>query len=344
MKKKLLFMLINMNIGGTERSLLNLLYTLDPDEYDVTLLLLEETGGYLEDVPSWVNVRILEGYQVLKPEIMEPPLAVAGRYLKNGKPGRATGIASRHLIYKLTGDRTTYYRYVLGSVQDSPEEYDTAVAYAGPMDFISLYILERVKAEKKIQWIHFDVSRIYFDTEFARRHYPGFDCIYTVSDAVQAQLLKVLPEITGITEIRHNIVSREQCLKEAERGQGFTDDFNGIRILTVGRLSKEKGQLTIPEIAHRLKDKGYHVRWYLIGSGSIQESIKDLIRSYNLQDDVVLLGTIKNPFPFYAQCDIYVQTSMYEGHSVSLLEAQVFNLPIVTTDVAGVREDRKSVV
>ena len=331
-------MLINMNIGGTERSLLNLLYTLDPEEYDVTLLLFENKGGYMEGIPSWVHVRTLEGYQAMKPEIMEPPLAVAVRHFKNGKPGRAAGIALRHLIYKLMGSRTAYYRYVMSSTKDSSEKYDTAVAYVGPMDFISLFILEHVKAKKKIQWIHFDVSRIYFDTEYAKRHYPGFDRIYTVSEAVQKQLLQALPEIAGITEIRHNIVSKEQCLKEAERGHGFTDNFDGTRILTVGRLSKEKGQEIIPSIASELKKRGYHFRWYLIGGGKTEHVIIDKITEYKLENDVILLGTIKNPYPYYAQCNIYVQTSLYEGYSMSLLEAQLFNKPIISTNVAGAED------
>ena len=338
MKKKLLFMLINMNIGGTERSFLNLLYTLNPDEFDVTLLLLEEKGGYLEDVPSWVNVRILEGYQALKPEIMEPPLAVAGRYFQNGKPGRAAGIASRHLVYKLTGNRAAYYRYVLSNVQDILEEYDTAVAYAGPMDFISLYILEHVKAREKIQWVHFDISRIGFDAEFARRHFKRFDHVFVVSNAAKEQLLRYLPDIADITEIKPNIISKEQCLKEAEKGKGFTDDYNGFRILTVGRLSEEKGQEIIPDVAKKLKDSGYRFRWYLIGSGKTEENIRRKLKEYRLENTVVLLGTIKNPFPYYSQCNLYVQTSMHEGYCISLAEAQAFDKPIVSTDVAGAKD------
>ena len=338
MKKKLLFMLISMNIGGTERSFLNLLYTLDPNEYDVTLLLLEKTGGYLEDVPSWVKVLDLDGYQKIKPEIMDPPFAVAKQHVKNGRIRRALGIAFNHALFKLTKDRTAYYRYVLKDTTDIPEIYDIAVAYAGPMDFITNYVLEHISARKKIQWIHFDVSKIGFDTEFARKHYPKYDRIYAVSDGVKDNLLKSLPEIANITETRHNVVSKEQCLKEAEKGEGFTDDFKGIRILTVGRLSKEKGQEIIPDVAKKLKEAGCHFRWYLIGGGKTEEEIRGKIADYHLEENVILLGTIKNPFPYYAQCDLYVQTSLYEGHSVSLIEAQIFNKPIVTTDVAGAKD------
>lgn len=349
MKKKLLFMLINMNVGGTERSFLNLLYTMNPNEYDVTLLLLEKTGGYLEDVPSWVRVLNLDGYQKIKPEIMNPPLLVARRYIKNGRILRALGIVFNHVLFKLTKDRTAYYRYVLKDTMDIPETYDVAVAYAGPMDFITIYVLEHVNAKKKIHWIHFDVSKFGFNVEFAKHNYPKFDKVYVVSDAAKEQLLNLIPEITDITETRHNVVSKEQCLKEAEKGEGFTDDFTGIRILTVGRLSKEKGQEIIPDVAKKLKDAGYHFRWYLIGSGKTEDEIRRKVADYCLGENVILLGTIKNPFPYYAQCDLYVQTSLHEGYCISLAEAQAFSKPIVSTDVAGARDlltnkDREMIV
>ena len=59
--KKVLFVLNNMNIGGTEKSLLNLIDTISPVKYDVTLLLLEKTGGFMEYVPSWVHVETMGG-------------------------------------------------------------------------------------------------------------------------------------------------------------------------------------------------------------------------------------------------------------------------------------------
>ena len=73
------------------------------------------------------------------------------------------------------------------------------------------------------------------------------------------------------------------------------------------------------------------------------------LENYHLEENVMLLGTIKNPFPYYAQCDLYVQTSLHEGYCISLAEAQAFSKPIVSTDVAGARDlltnkDREMIV
>ena len=55
--KKLLFMMINMNIGGTEKALLSMLSQIDSTEYEVTILMLEEYGGFLDFIPSWIHIK-----------------------------------------------------------------------------------------------------------------------------------------------------------------------------------------------------------------------------------------------------------------------------------------------
>ena len=52
MKKNILFMMINMNIGGTEKALLNMIDEIDNTEYNVTILMLERYGGFLDQIPN----------------------------------------------------------------------------------------------------------------------------------------------------------------------------------------------------------------------------------------------------------------------------------------------------
>ena len=133
-------------------------------------------------------------------------------------------------------------------------------------------------------------------------------------------------------------MSPELVMKMADKGPGFEDDFNGVRILTVGRLSKEKGQdLTIPVLA-RLKEDGYNVRWYCIGDGNAREEYEKLIKDYNVENDYILLGATPNPYPFMKQCNIYVQPSRHEGYCITLAEARCFDNPIVSTNFTGASE------
>ena len=80
-KEKILFMLTYMNLGGTEKAFLNLLDEINPKEYEVTLLLLEKKGELMNSIPEWVEVKVLENYDTLKPLIMDPPLQLVKQNL-----------------------------------------------------------------------------------------------------------------------------------------------------------------------------------------------------------------------------------------------------------------------
>lgn len=339
--KKILFLLNNMNIGGTEKSFLNLLGTLSPEEYDVTLLLLEATGGFMEYIPSWVHVEVMSGYSEMRKEILEPPLEIAKHYIKAKRIIRAACLAFCHLLFKLTNDRTLYYRYVLKGKARIQEAYDVAIAYAEPFDFLTVYVLYDIQAKEKLQWVHFDVSKFHFNTKMCRRLYTRFNQINVVSEEARKALLEKIPEIAHKTKTVLNIVSAEQCRALADMGRGFEDrgiPRGGIRIVTVGRLSKEKGQDIIPEVVAYLKNHGIAFRWYLVGDGKLRPEIERKCAKYGVSDDVVFLGTMPNPYPYLKQADLYVQTSVHEGFCITLAEAKVFGLPIISTDCAGAHE------
>lgn len=339
MKQKILFMMIDMNVGGTEKAFLNLVSEIDFSKYDVTLLLLEKKGGFLNDIPKEVHVEVLENYEDIKDKIMQPPLQCVKKALGLKKYLEAIGILFYYIMYKITNDMTAYYKFILRKFKKRLN-YDVAIAFAGPMEFITTYILEKVEAEKKIQWIHFDVSKNGINVTHSKHNYPRFNKIFVVSDQARQILVNTIPGIKDITETKHNVVSKKMCLRQAEIGETYKN-YNGIKILTVGRLYGEKGQDIIPDVVNKLKQEGYEFKWYLIGEGSLRKSIETKIQEYKLNDDIILLGTKTNPYGFYKDATIYVQTSRHEGFGITIAEAKVFGLPIVSTDVAGAREQLK---
>lgn len=329
--KKILFMLINMNIGGTEKSLLNLLNELPKDKYDITVLLLEEYGGYLNDIPDNVTIKYLEQYSEIKDFVNSPPFLLGKNIIKNGNLKKGFNVIFFHVLSKIFKDRSIYFKYILQH-NKVIEEYDVAIAFAGPMDFITYYVINKIKAKKRIQWVHFDVEKIGINVNFCRKMYSKFDNIFVVSQDAKYKLVKLIPQIDKKTQVLENIVSSKTIKKLALQGETFPDDFNGIRILTVGRISKEKGQhMTIPVMA-KLKEEGYNVRWYCIGEGSNLEKCKNMVKKYKLEDEYIFLGVNKNPYTMMKNCDIYVQPSIHEGFCITLAEARCFDSPIVTTN------------
>ncbi|SHH68371.1 glycosyltransferase [Clostridium grantii] len=336
--KKILFMVINMNIGGVEKALLNMLSEIPKDKFEVTILMLEEYGGFLDHIPKWVNVQVLESYNNIKEYVNEPPQIVALELLKDKKYIKAFKTLFYHILSKITDNREHYYKYVLRDYDQMENQYDLAIAYHGPMDFISYFVARKIKAKKKVQWIHFDVTKIHINHKFTRKIYGLFDNIFIVSEKGKDKFLEVFPEFKEKTKTFFNIVSAKLVRDSAGKGVGFTDDFKGTRILTVGRLCTEKGQdLTILVLA-RLVEDGFNVKWYCVGEGSARKKYEELIDKYNVKDKFVLLGSDPNPYPYMKQCDIYVQSSRHEGYCITLAEARCFDNPIITTNFTGARE------
>ena len=235
-----------------------------------------------------------------------------------------------------------YYKYILKNIKGIDEEYDLAVAYAGPMDFITYFVLNKIKAKKKVQWIHFDINKIGFNRKFAKRNYKKFDKIFVVSEEGKEKLINLIPALNNKVEAFFNIISCNLIENMSKNEKSFDDLFDGVRILTVGRLSKEKGQELTINVLARLKNEGYKVRWYCIGDGPEKYNYRNRIKRLDIENDYILLGSKLNPYPFMKDCDIYVQPSKHEGYCITLGEARCFDNPIVTTNFTGANEQIKN--
>ncbi len=136
----------------------------------------------------------------------------------------------------------------------------------------------------------------------------------------------------------NNLVSHELIKDMAQEKIDFDNGFKGIRILTIGRLSKEKGQDLAISVLDKLKKQGYKVRWYCVGEGNDRDEYERLIENLNLRNDFILLGETINPYPYIKASDIYVQPSRHEGYGITIAEAKCLNKPIVITNFIGSNE------
>jgi glycosyltransferase involved in cell wall biosynthesis len=330
-KLKILLVMHKMNLGGTEKSLLSFLSSLKKEDYDIELLLLKDGGLLRDKVPECVNVKIFPGFENIQPIINDPPLKNVKFFFTRKDFVMCIRILWAYLKIKIT--RNWYYNYELALKNNAFKlKTDIAIAYAGPHNFITYFVVKNVTANKKIQWIHFDVSKVLSNARFGDAFYPNFDAFYCVSENAKKEFEKMFPEHKPKTKVFENIVNRHKILKMGFDGESFDDAYNGLRIVTLGRLSSEKGQQMIPEVVKRLQNLNSNFRWYLIGDGNLRDQIEKKIFEYNLQDCLILLGSKTNPYGYLNACDIYVQTSLHEGYCITLREAQIFKKPIVTTN------------
>lgn len=342
MKKKILFMVSSMNIGGVEKSLLSLLAVIPKEKYEITILTLDKKGGFLEYIPNNVKLIEAEWFKYIKPIIMDTPQNIIKRYIKNYEFIKIPSFIYSYFKSKKINDRYIYYKHVLKSIPECKEKYDVAIAYAGPTEIIDAYISHKVKAEKKIAWVHFDISKHKINKKLYNNLYERFDKIFAVSNECKKKLDEIIPAVRNKSEVLFNIVSEDLINEMSESYVDFDDNYKGIKIITVGRLSKEKGQdLAIKALAKLKKDR-YDVKWYCIGEGNSRREFEQLIKEYNLENNFLLLGSTSNPYPYIKNADIYVQTSRHEGYCLTLAEAKALNKPIVTTNFIGAYEQIKN--
>lgn len=107
-------MIINMNVGGTEKALLNMIAEMPKDQYDVTILILEKYGGFLNSIPRGVQVKCLQGYQNIKDTLNNSPYIVFRDLLKKGKVIKSFNLMLFHLICKLMKDRSLFLVCIKG--------------------------------------------------------------------------------------------------------------------------------------------------------------------------------------------------------------------------------------
>lgn len=328
-----------MDVGGVEKALLGVLSALPLDQIDVTVGLLHHKGGFLDFLPKEIKVIDVTCYDKYRSLINDPPLTSVKKYLSDGNIIDALVHFVLYIQRKINGNHYWFYKYFMQKESVlSNEIYDVAVSFAGPSQMMDYYICRKVKAHKKCCWIHFDVSRFGIDRGMTNRLYKDFDEIFIVSEAAKKVFDRMFPRFCHKTVVFHNIISPQAIKMLSERGETFDDEFGGKRILTVGRISKEKGCEEALEALSMLLDRGYNVKWYFVGGGKDIQLCNTIVSQKHLQDNVLFLGVRTNPYTYMRDCDIYVQPSRHEGYCITLAEALFFENPIVVTDFTGARE------
>lgn len=339
--KKILFMINCMNIGGVEKSLLSLLSAIPKDKYKITILMLKKRGEFLEYIPDWIEVKEVNWFKDIEKVIIESPQATIKKYLRQKRYIEVITFIVAYFISKKLNDRTIYYKNLLMYIPKCKEEYDVAISFEGPMELIDSYVAYNIKAKKKIAWVHFDVSKYKINNKLYKNLYNIFNKIFVVSNEAKIKLEETIPIDKEKSEVFLNIISKELILEMANEDIEFDDKFTGKKIVTVGRLSKEKGQDIAIEVLLKLKNEGYKVKWYCIGEGKGRDEYEKLIYDNELKDDFILLGQKTNPYPYIKQADIYVQPSRHEAYCLTLTEAKCLQKPIVTTNFTGAYEQIK---
>lgn len=321
-----------MQVGGIEKSIISLLNTIDYSKVDVDLLLLRKRGDFLSYIPK--EVRIIDAGFCGDFSIS------LKSYLKNKFSFKWK---CRRIFYAVIQKLQKYHilgsgvniTYMASLIKRTDAHYDAAVAY---VDWTFDYLIHYVCADRKYAYIHVNYDDSIHEPKKDKKLFEKCDAVYTVSEDSKQVLIERFPTCKEKIKVWNNVVDEKMHLDMAANGTGFEDDFDGFQILTVGRAAYEKGLDIAIKACSLLKERGYHFRWYYIGTGELVEQLKSMACQYNVEDDFIFMGSKANPYRCFAECDLYVQCSRYEGYGLTLAEAAIFCKPRVVTDLEVFKE------
>lgn len=341
--KKVLFVINTLGHAGAETALLELLRHLSPEEYEVYLYVLMNQGELVHELPG--HVRLLntkyddcsvlsrEGKRALHSQVLRTMFS-------RGSILRCFPYLVKNLCAMLSGGRVLpdklLWRVMSEGALRTDIHYDLAVAYLEGGS--TYYVADHVKADKKAAFLHVDYERAGYTRALDKECYIKYDKVFTVSDEVRASFLKVYPECEAVTEVFHNIINQEEIRRKSMLPGGFSDQYEGVRILTVGRLTAQKAYEVSVDAMKLLKEKGVQARWYVLGEGEQRGPLEEKIKKLKLEQDFVLVGAVSNPYPYMRQADLYVHASRFEGKSIAIQEAQTLGKTILVSDCSGNRE------
>ncbi len=316
--KKILFILPSLVLGGLERELVTLANRMQSAGYSVTVMILANN----RELENELN----DGIKLI--------------YKENKRP---IGKSIPYIRYKFYDDDmwetrvspATLYKYYVGR-----EKYDVEIAF---FHGFSVKILSGStnKNAVHIAWVHNDFTKIcnyrfkFKSMDEVRKAYQTFDHVVCVSEAARQGYLSVIGD-TGNTVTVYNMLPVER-IKQLSRAEiPFPYPGAGLRLVLVGRLrDSHKGQLRLIEVVSRLHAEGYDLSLTLVGDGDDREMIEQEILRRSAEQYIFAVGSQKNPYPFIAGADMLVCASYYEGFNLTVAEALILEVPVISTRCTG---------
>ena len=340
--KKVLFVIPDLRIGGVQKSIISFLNCLmdapEKKEFEVQLLVVDTVGTFFSRIPK--DVHLAEPPHELRWLGMRLQKRLFSQFFSwNGFLGEISWMLRNRLglFSKALNRQQKLWECWRKRIPDGDEHYDIAISY---MDgFSNYYVMEKVRADRKILWIHNEYQKQGCSPDFDRPFFESCQGIITISEKCRDCILKEFPEFAQKTYVLQNITDPKTIMVAAEEGQcPEYDDSVGLKLLSVGRLSYLKGFDLAIEAAWHLREAGMKFMWLVVGDGPERSALQSLIDQKELSDCFRLVGARDNPYGYMRRCDILVQPSRSEGKSIVIDEAKCLCKPIVATNYTTVSD------
>lgn len=331
--KKVAIFSNNLQLGGVQKSLINLLNAIS-GKYEIHLYLLDKDNELLPFVPKNVIVEEI-GY----------PLRLMGISHNTAKEESFfRGLQSFILrgVTRICGKKFVV-PYIVNSTKCINEEFDVAISYVhdgGDKSFYggcNEFVLKRVKAKRKFSFMHGDFLKCGSNTAYNVRILAEFDKIICVSRYCAESMRKSVPSIKDKVTYVPNFINYDEIIRLANDNPKKYDSTS-VNLVTIARLSKEKGLTRVLPALRQIIDSGIKVKWYIVGDGAHKDVICKEIEKEKLTEEVVLLGKQTNPYKFVLNADLFVLPSYEEAEGMVIKEAIGLGVPVLSTDTGATKD------
>lgn len=296
--KKIAIFQTDLNIGGIQKSLVNLLNNIDCDKYEVDVYLFEKENVFIDDLPINVNIK----------------------YLDKGSK------FNKFIYFNLLNMRYT---------SQVNKEYDVAIDFNSYSMDTALACIN-CNAKKKVCYIHNDI-KIKLKEEpkyrilhhFFKNKYKYYDALVGVSGACVDTFEEVHGGLGKKYYVIPNLINTDEIFTKAKVECPIKVSSDVYNLCSVGRIVHQKGfDILLMYIAELIKYRtDFHL--YIVGDGPDRDNIEKQLLDLKLSNFVTLCGYQKNPFSIMNEMDGFVLTSRYEGQGMVFLEAKALGLDIV---------------
>lgn len=316
----------DLTMGGLQKILVEYLKLIDKNKYRIVLLIANDYGKknlFLEEIPKNVEIQFVRPYNLVsKIAELSKKRKILNRVLLKGYRHKSKRVFKSIFLEKLSK---------LGKI-------NLIIDFDGGLKSV----LDNLKAEKKIIWIHSSIRKHKQDNKSKISRYgeelKKYDKIIAICQEMKEEIKELYPSLSHKIEYIYNPLDCNNIIEQGNENIEKMTSYEKELIesdyfLAISRLDAvQKDFETLIEGYLILKNKGIKERLYIIGEGDGRVKIEKMIEEKKLVEDVILLGQKQNPYVWIKHSKLFIHSSRYEGLPTVLLEALMMDKFIVSSN------------
>ena len=335
MKKKVIFVTKALWIGGIETALINLLNQMDYSKFDVTLLTIHGVLELLDKINSKCRVLSVDREKIFSYQERYKYSRLYHLTEHTDTPSALHKAFNWAMPVVKWIENRLYICYIRRCLNE--EHFDTCVIYS---DVAAETAIRAVAADRYLMYYHHGAMRhVYHDGIAYRR----CERIIAVSENQANELKRFVPSAADKVMVIHNLTDVEGIRKKAEQPTQEVFDPKRFHIVTVGRVSREKGMDIAVRVCAKLVESGRKdICWWIVGDGPVMQEVRALVEDLGIGAYMKLVGMKENPYPYIRQANLYVQPSRVESFGLTMLEAIALGKTVIASETSGSKEILKN--